>query len=41
MRYKAAESYKADFQKVNRKWMAKVAALSAFAIGWFLYWVAR
>lgn len=41
MKYKPAEKYKADFQKVSLRWAAKVFATVAslgLVVAWFIYW---
>jgi hypothetical protein len=41
MKYKPAEHYKAEFQKVNKIWLAKVTVCLLciiFSTAWFIYW---
>lgn len=42
--YKKAESYKADFQKISKIFIAKVALSIAsliFVFSWFAYWAMK
>lgn len=41
MKYKPAERYKAEFQKVDKVWLAKVilcVGCLIFSAAWFSYW---
>lgn len=44
MRYKPAERYKADFQKISKIFVAKILltlGLLIFVAAWFGYWVTQ